>query len=63
MSLSPKENGDLPASMMTKREMMAMHAMAGCLSAPNCTTNGEELMRCSILCADALLAELAKETK
>lgn len=63
MSLSPKENGDLPASQMTKREMMAMYMLSGILSDPECSTDGNAVVRGSVMCADALLAELAKETK
>lgn len=63
MSLSPKENGDLPASMMTKREMMAIQIVNGLLSCDEVNGSPEAIAKTAAYAADALLAELAKETK
>lgn len=71
MSIPPKENGDLPASQMTKREMMAMHIASGYISNYHTAKIAHDsiddadnwLSRRSVCTADALLAELAKETK
>lgn len=63
----------IPANGLTKREMFAMHAMQGILSNAGgviqansmsgtgwCNCNAHGLVKWSIECADALLAELEK---
>ena len=43
---------------LTKREMFAMHIMAGLAADSECVGNAEVIARCAVKLADALLAEL-----
>ena len=43
---------------LTKREMFAMHIMAGLAADSECVGNAEVIARCAVNLADALLAEL-----
>ena len=46
------------ATWLTKREMMAMHMMAGLNANPAVDMNEHDMATLSAICADALLAEL-----
>ena len=45
---------------MTKREMMAMHMMQGLNANPTVDMNEHDMATLSVICADALLAELER---
>ena len=47
---------------LTKREMMAMHMMAGMLSKSGHSLNESDVARDAVRAADALLAELERTT-
>lgn len=63
MTLSPKENGDIPASMMTKRKMMAIQIINGLMSCDEVHGTLGTIAKSAVAATGALLDELAKETK
>lgn len=60
----PETGVTAPATGLTKREMMAMHALQGLLAAPDLNTvEPDEVAGTATAYADALLAELDRTSK